>query len=41
MKFVIHHLKTINECFKLLDWYVELILIEMSLKAKNSGLTGL
>lgn len=36
MKFVIHYLKNINEFLKLLDRYAELILIEMSLKAKNS-----
>ena len=41
MKFIIHYLKHINEFLKLLDWYIELTLTEMSLKANNSGLTGL
>lgn len=35
MKFVMHNLKNISEFLKITDQYIELTLIEMSLKGKN------
>lgn len=35
MKFVMHNLKNISEFLKITDQYIELTLIEMSLKGQN------